>query len=75
LSNERKVFKAIQLRGTRPFTGAAIADEAGLCRQTVYKIIGKLNEQGHRIEGEPRLGFMARLNEAAVAAGRVEPPR
>jgi biotin operon repressor len=61
--SERRVLEAIRARGTRAFTGAAIAEEAGLCRQTVYKIIGKLNGQGHRIEGEPRLGFMARLNE------------
>ena len=60
--NEGKVLTAIRARGSRGFTGAAIAEEAGLCRQTVYKIIAKLNGQGHRIEGEPRLGFMARLN-------------
>ena len=60
--NEGKVLRAIRARGSRGFTGAAIAHEAGLCRQTVYKIIAKLNGQGHRIEGEPRLGFMARLN-------------
>lgn len=63
--NEGKVLTAIRARGSRGFTGAAIAAEAGLCRQTVYKIIAKLNGQGHRIEGEPRLGFMARLSEEA----------
>jgi biotin operon repressor len=63
--NEGRVLSAIRARGTRGFTGAAIAEEAGLCRQTVYKIIGKLKGQGYRIEGEPRLGFMARLNERA----------
>ena len=63
--NEDKVLEAIRARGTRGFTGSAIALEAGLCRQTVYKIIAKLNGQGHRIEGLPRLGYMARLKEAA----------
>jgi biotin operon repressor len=63
--NERRVLEAIRLRGTRPFTGAAIAADVGVCRQTVYKIIGKLKHRGHRIEGEPRLGFMARLVEEA----------
>ena len=61
--NEGKVLRAIRARGTVGFTGAAIAQEAGLCRQTVYKIIDKLNGQGHRIEGLPRLGYMARLTE------------
>ena len=61
--NEPRVLDAIRARGTRNFTGAEIADEAGLCRQTVYKIITKLNAQGHRIEGTCRLGFMARLRE------------
>jgi len=65
LHNEIRVFEAIRLYGSRPFTGAAIAADAGVCRQTVYKIIGKLKDRGHRIEGEPRLGFMARLVEKA----------
>jgi biotin operon repressor len=64
--NEGKVLTAIRARGSRGFTGSDIAEEAGLCRQTVYKIIARLNSQGHRIEGVPRLGFMARLNEAAA---------
>jgi hypothetical protein len=59
-----RVLDAIRAHGTRNFTGADIAREAGLCRPTVYKIIMKLNGQGHRIEGERRLGFMARLREA-----------
>jgi CRP-like cAMP-binding protein len=63
--NEIRVFEAIRSRGSTGFTGAAIAADAGVCRQTVYKIIGKLKDQGHRIEGEPRLGFMARLMEKA----------
>jgi biotin operon repressor len=63
LYNELRVFEAIRLRGTMPFSGAAIAAEAGVCRQTVYKIIDKLIDQGHRIEGAPRLGFMARLKD------------
>ena len=61
--NEPRVLDAIRARGTRNFTGAEIANEAGLCRQTVYKIITSLNGQGHRIEGTCRLGFMARLRE------------
>lgn len=61
--NEPRVLDAIRARGTRNFTGAEIANEAGLCRQTVYKIVRKLNAQGHRIEGTSRLGFMARVNE------------
>ena len=61
--NEPRVLAAIRARGTQNFTGAEIADDAGICRQTVYKIITKLNGQGHRIEGTRRLGFMARLSE------------
>ena len=61
--NEPRVLDAIRARGTQNFTGAEIANEAGLCRQTVYKIITRLNDQGHRIEGTCRLGFMARLRE------------
>jgi biotin operon repressor len=61
--NVPRVLEAIRARGTRNFTGAEIGDEAGICRQTVYKIVAKLRDQGHRIEGEPRLGFMARLGE------------
>ena len=64
-TTEAKVLDAIRARGTQNFTGAEIASEAGLCRQTVYKIIRKLNAQGHRIEGEPRLGFMARVKDAS----------
>ena len=60
---EVKVLDAIRARGTQSFSGAEIASEAGLCRQTVYKIIRKLNTQGHRIEGERGLGFMARVRE------------
>ena len=63
LYNEYRVFEAIQSRGTKPFSGAAIAADAGVCRQTVYKVIDKLKSQGHRIEGQPKLGFMARLRE------------
>ena len=61
--NEPRVLDAIRARGTRNFTGAQIADEVGLCRQTIYKIIAALKSQGHRIEGTCRLGFMARLSE------------
>ena len=61
--NESRVLDAIRARGTRNFTGAEIADEVGLCRQTIYKIIAALKSQGHRIEGTCRLGFMARLSE------------
>ena len=61
---EAAIFDAIRARGTRNFTGSEIAREAGVCRQTVYKVIHKLNGQGHRIEGTPRLGFMARLSFA-----------
>ena len=64
-TSEAIVLDAIRAYGTQNFTGADIAREAGLCRQTVYKLISKLNGQGHRIEGAPRLGFMARLNEEA----------
>ena len=53
LYNEYRVFEAIQSRGTKPFSGAAIAADAGVCRQTVYKVIDKLKSQGHRIEGQP----------------------
>ena len=59
--SQDEVLKAIRARGTHGFTGSDIAEEAGLCRQTVYKIIARLNSEGHRIEGMPRLGFMARL--------------
>jgi hypothetical protein len=59
--SEEQVLEAIRARGTQGFTAAAIAAEARLCRQTVYKVIHKLNSQGHRIEGSPRLGFMAQL--------------
>jgi len=62
---EAKVLDAIRARGTRNFTGAEIASESGLCRQTVYKIVRKLNAQGHRIEGTCRLGFMARVKDAS----------
>jgi hypothetical protein len=61
---EATVLDAIRARGTRNFTGAEIARDAGLCRQTVYKVIARLNGQGHRIEGTPRIGFMARLQRA-----------
>jgi uncharacterized membrane protein len=64
VATESTVLDAIRARGTRNFTGAEIAREAGLCRQTVYKVIARLNGQGHRIEGAPRLGFMARLGRA-----------
>jgi biotin operon repressor len=64
---EAIVLNAIRARGTRNFTGSEIAREAGVCRQTVYKVIHKLNGQGHRIEGTPRLGFMARLSFVRAA--------
>ena len=64
-SSEEQVLEAIRARGTQGFTAAAIAAEARLCRQTVYKVIHKLNSEGHRIEGSPRLGFMAQLKPSA----------
>jgi biotin operon repressor len=67
LDTESMVLDAIRAHGTQPFTGAGIAEEVGVCRQTVYKIISRLVAQGHRIEGEPRFGFMARLKEADAA--------
>ena len=60
--NERIVLDLIQARGDRPFPAHEIATEAGLCRQTVYKLIRKLKAKGHRIDGEPSFGFIARLN-------------
>ena len=62
-TTEVKVLDAILGRGTQNFSGAEIAGEAGLCRQTVYKIIRKLNAKGHRIEAHAGLGFMARVKE------------
>jgi biotin operon repressor len=58
---ETRVLEAIRARGTQNFTGADIAMAVGVCRQTVYKVITRLKGQGHRIEGERRLGFMAQL--------------
>lgn len=58
-----KILEAIRARGTQNFTGREIASELGLCRQTVYKHVRKLNSLGHRIEGMPYLGFMARVKD------------
>ena len=63
ITTEVKVLDAIRARGTQNFSGAEIAGAAGLCRQTVYKIIRKLNAKGHRIEAYAGLGFMARVKE------------
>jgi predicted DNA-binding transcriptional regulator YafY len=57
------IEQAIRRRGTQPFTGPELAAEFKLCRQTIYRYIRILNEMGHRIEGEPRMGFMARMKE------------
>lgn len=56
---------AIRRRGTYPFTGPELAAELNLCRQTIYAYIRRLNDMGHRIEGQPKLGFMARMKEEA----------
>lgn len=55
------VEELIRRRGTRPFTGPELARELGVCRQTVYAYIRRLCDMGHRIEGEPKMGFMARM--------------
>ena len=49
--NESRVLDAIRARGTRNFTGAEIADEVGLCRQTIYKIITSAQESGSQDRG------------------------
>ena len=64
-TDEAKVLNAIRARGTQNFTGAEIAAEASLCRQTVYKIVRRLNSQGHKIESATALGFMAQLKDAS----------
>ena len=58
--NEQIVFGLIQARGEQPFAAHEIAAEAGLCRQTVYKLIHKLNSKGYKIVGEPSFGFVAK---------------
>lgn len=60
----RTVEFLIRRRGTQPFTGPELAREMGVCRQTVYAYIRRLNDLGHRIEGEPKMGFMARMKES-----------
>jgi biotin operon repressor len=59
----KAVEDAIRKRGTLPFAGREIGAEIGYTRQTVYKAIHRLNEMGHRIEGEPKMGFFARMRE------------
>ena len=59
-NNERTVLDLIQARGEQPFAAHEIAAEAGLCRQTVYKLIRRLNSKGYRIVGEPSFGFVAK---------------
>lgn len=56
-----RIAEAIRRRGTYPWSAWEIATEIGVCRQTVYKHIARLRDMGHRIEGEPRMGFMSRL--------------
>lgn len=62
------VEAAIRKRGTQPFAAHEIAAEVGCCRPTVYNVIRRLREEGHRIEGEPRMGFMARMRDEQEAA-------
>ena len=57
----KAVEDAIRKRGTHPFRGWEMGAEVGVTRQTVYKAINRLIEMGHRIEGEPRMGFFARM--------------
>ena len=59
----KAVEQAIRRRGTSPFSGWEIGAEVGKTRQTVYKAIKLLNEMGHQIEGDRKLGFMARMVE------------
>lgn len=59
------VETAIRQRGTYPFTAPELARELGVCRQTVYAYIRRLCDMGHRIEGEPKMGFMAIMKESA----------
>ena len=58
-NNERIVLDLIQARGEQPFAAHEIAAEAGLCRQTIYKLIRRLNAKGYQIGGEPSFGFVA----------------
>jgi len=61
LDTVRRVEAAIRSRGTNPFSGPELARELNCCRQTIYAAIRVLVEAGHRIEGQPKLGFMARM--------------
>ena len=58
--NEQAVLELIKARGDKPFSAASIATEAGLCRQTVYRVIRLLNTKGHKILGESGFGFLVR---------------
>lgn len=60
-ANADAVLDAIRKRRSRNFTGAEIGAEVGLCRQSVYKHIRTLRAQGHRIQSDVALGFMAQL--------------
>lgn len=59
--NESTVLALIRARNGKPFAAHEIAAEAGLCRQTVYIMIRKLNAKGYRIIGEAGFGFMAKF--------------
>lgn len=57
---EDVVRQLIEARRGQPFAAKDIAAEAGLCRQTIYKIIRSLRKMGLPIDGEASFGFVVR---------------
>ena len=53
----------VSARGTQAFTARELGEALSCTRQTIYKHFAKLREQGWEIEGQPKLGFMARRRQ------------
>ena len=60
MRTEARVRTAIETRLGKVFSAREIGAETNLCRQTIYKIINRLNAGGLVIRGEAGFGFVAR---------------
>jgi biotin operon repressor len=57
--SEWDILYALKMRGG--FASAPeIAKQLGMCRQSVYSAVKRLNKKGYRIEGEAGVGFIIR---------------
>ena len=57
VTNKETVLHSLAHERERPISGSALAQRLGISRAAVWKAVERLRDEGHLIEGKPKVGY------------------